>query len=76
MNYNRHYSSLSALNCSLGENEKISNAALCNIGLHFNGFRNKHIIDAWNELITRKYFAVNKCFRFGKKRCFFSSPYA
>ena len=75
MKYNRH-SSLLELKCSLAENEKISNAAFCNIGFHFNGFRNKNIIDAWNELITRKYFAVNKCFRFGKKRCFVSSPYA
>ena len=65
MNYNRH-SSLLELQCSLAENEKISNAAFSNIGFHFNGFRNRNIIDAGNELITRKYIAVNKYFRFEK----------
>ena len=56
--------------------QKISNAAFSNIGFHFNGFRNKNIIGAGNELITRKYFsllitrkyfAVKQCFRFEKK---------
>ena len=58
MNYYRDYS-LSALECSLVENEKISNAAFSNIMLHFKGFRNKNITAAGNELITRKYIAVN-----------------
>ena len=57
MNYYRD-SGLSALECSLAENEKISNAAFSNIGFHFKGFRNKNITAAGNELITRKYIAV------------------
>ena len=72
MNYNRHSTLASMHSNVLSPNEKISNAAFSNIGFHFNGFRNKNILDAESELITRKYFAVNKCFRFEKKCCFVS----
>ena len=74
MNYNRHSTLASQHLNVLAENEKILNAAFSNIGFHFKGFRNKNIIDAGNELIARKYFAVNKFFQF-EKNCFVSSPF-
>ena len=52
-------SSISEMECSLVENEKISYAAFSNIGFHFKDFRDKKITAAGNEMITRKYFSVN-----------------